>query len=687
MTQYYSPKCNDTDKLVKSRCQCKKSTKKTVKIRVIKKPKSNLKITVKKRKPKVVKKAKRVTKKKKSFLEKHRGPLYFKTKFVEEINQKWKDGLSINWTSRYGPHKGRCKKGYIKNPDDKFCYTFSDAMLKKHTQNTKPKTIKKIKNNKYQEQWALEPGKYALRVPNEKQLKIRRNRIDKVYELHEKIKKMDKKVLHPKKWQYPPEFLLNKMLQSTIVDLKADLKYLKKEAKEKVKTAKVKKTTPKKRTTLKKSLRKKSSPSSKAKTKRKRCPNGTKKDPLSGNCVPKTGVSKKKTSISKKQGTVIDNNTPKLAKELKKAQKKGNIKFSPSINRQLMTLKSVTPRGNIYDCPDGGVLVTTAKGSKCYSWKTKKAKEVMLKNLNTTKPVSAKLIIAPAQHQSNCWMNSFFVSWFLSDSGRKFNRWFRQTCITGILPDSKKSIPNKLKKPAFLLNKMIDASLRSKTEGDPARYAELMDTNDIIRQFHRAIPRGRIVKTKKASNPLTFYSTIYRKMLGIGDSHIGWQKGDISYTKGPMSWLNFYLSSDSPPTVKELNKLVGNASIIGDFIPKVIFLEVQDSPSILFNTSKKLEFTVDRQYVLNRKNVKPGKKYSYTLDAAVLRDTKKVHFSAYITINGVDYGFDGESYSRLEKFNWKSKLNKNTQWRFAEQYETYFNFNKGYQLLIYYRDS
>jgi len=595
MAQYYSPKCNDTDKLVKSRCQCKKRTKKTVKIKVIKKPKINLKITVKKKKPK----------------------------------------------------------------------------------------------DKYQEKWALEPGKYALRVPNEKQLKIRRNRIDEVYELHKKIKKLDKTVLHPKKWQYPPEFLLNKMLQSTIVDLKADLKYLKKDAKEKVKTAKVKKTTPNKRKTLKKSPSSKTKKQTQKQTKRKRCPNGTKKDPLTGNCVPKTGVNKKKTSTSKEEETVIDNTTPKLAKELKKAQKKGNVEFSPSINRQLMTLKSVTPRGNIYDCPEGGVLVTTARGSKCYSWKTKKAKEVMLKNLNTTKPVSAKLIIAPAQYQANCWMNSFFVSWFLSDLGRKFNRWFRQTCITGVLPDSKKSIPNQLKKPAFLLNKMIDASLRSKTEGDPARYAELMDTNDIIRQFHKAIPGSRIVKTKKASNPLTFYSTVYRKMLDIGDRHIGWQKGDISYTKGPMGWLNFYLSSDYPPTGKELNELIRNASIIGDFVPKVIFLEVQDSPSILFDTSKKLEFTVDRQFIskYSEKFIKPGKKYSYTLDAAVLRDTKKVHFSAYITINGIDYGFDGESYSRLEKFNWKSKLNKNTQWRFAEQYETYFNFTKGYQLLIYYRDN
>jgi hypothetical protein len=341
-----------------------------------------------------------------------------------------------------------------------------------------------------------------------------------------------------------------------------------------------------------------------------------------------------------------------------------------------MTLKSVTPKGNVYDCPNGDVLATTTKGTKCFGWKTKRAREIMLKNLNTTKRPSAGLIIAPAQHQSNCWMNSFFMAWFISDGGRKFNRWFRQTCITGKVPGSGKSIPTKMKKPAFLLNKMIDASLRSKSEGDPARYAELMDTNDIIRQFHRALPNSRIVKTKKASNPLTFYSTIYRKIIDIKDGHIGWHEGDISYTKGPIGWLNFYMASDNPPTEKQLNKLILNASIIGDFIPKVIFVEVQDTPSGKFKTPKKLEFKDNN-----------GNKYSYKLDAAVLRNTSKIHFSAYITINGIDYGFDGESYSRLEKFNWKSKLNKNTQWRFAEQYETYFNFTKGYQILIYYRDS
>ena len=232
-------------------------------------------------------------------------------------------------------NKGRCKKGYIKNPKDKFCYTFSDKILKKYTQKTKPVKAKR-----------------------------------------KTVKKTTKKPPNKKK---PPS--------------------------------------------------KKMPPS---KIKRKRCPNGTKKDSVTGKCVPKNKSLKR--NRFKERVSVIENNTPKLAKELRRDQKKGKVRYSPSINKQLMTLKSVTPKGNIYDCPNGDVLATTAKGTKCYSWKTKRAREIMLKNLNTTKPVSAGLIIAPAQHQSNCWMNSFFMAWFISDGGRKFNRWFRQTCITGKYP-------------------------------------------------------------------------------------------------------------------------------------------------------------------------------------------------------------------------------------------------------------
>ena len=53
MPEYYSPKCNKKDKLVKSRCECRK----TIKIKV-KRKKAKVRITVKKKKPKVVKKKK-----------------------------------------------------------------------------------------------------------------------------------------------------------------------------------------------------------------------------------------------------------------------------------------------------------------------------------------------------------------------------------------------------------------------------------------------------------------------------------------------------------------------------------------------------------------------------------------------------------------------------------------------------
>ncbi len=39
----------------------------------------------------------------------------------------------------------------------------------------------------------------------------------------------------------------------------------------------------------------------------------------------------------------------------------------------------------------------------------------------------------------------------------------------------------------------------------------------------------------------------------------------------------------------------------------------------------------------------------------------------------------------MTPFEWKKKLNKDIEWRFAKQYETYFNFQQGYYMLFYYR--
>lgn len=368
---------------------------------------------------------------------------------------------------------------------------------------------------------------------------------------------------------------------------------------------------------------------------------------------------------SKPNNLIIKNNTPKLAKELRKAQRTVTNTYSPSINRQLMSLKSITPKGDIYDCPNGDIMVQMKNGKKCFKWSSKRARDVMLQNLNTTKPVIASEIMAPMQNQSNCWMNSFFVMWFISDGGRKFNRWFRQVAITGKLPNGT-NIPSKFKQPAFLLNKMIDASLRG--GNDPSRYSELMDTNEIIRSFNMAAPKSGIVKTKVASNPLSFYSTIYKAIVGVTGKERNNTRSDSWVENGPTNWLNFVAHGND--TKEMLQNHIHNNFKISH--PKVIFIETFDSDA-----------GVEKHEILTFNE--NGKNISYKLDAVVLRNTTKIHFSAYITINNVDYGFDGESYSRLEKFDWKNKLNKDTQWRFTEKFETYFNFVKCYSMLIYYR--
>ena len=100
--------------------------------------------------------------------------------------------------------------------------------MKRKTAKTAKTAKKRKKKDVYREHWASVRGQYSLNVPTTNQLKVRRKRIDEVYKLYDKIKKLDKKVPAPKTWRYPPEYCHNKQLQDGIKDLKEDLK--KKEA-------------------------------------------------------------------------------------------------------------------------------------------------------------------------------------------------------------------------------------------------------------------------------------------------------------------------------------------------------------------------------------------------------------------------------------------------------------------------
>ena len=374
---------------------------------------------------------------------------------------------------------------------------------------------------------------------------------------------------------------------------------------------------------------------------------------------------KKKKTVKRKQKTeVIKTITPSLRQSIVKLEKKmDSIKkdeYSPSVNKKLLTLREITPKSYIHNCDGMDIVVKIKNKNKCMKWTSKKAKKVLLDNLLSNRPIKCDNIIAPKQFQSNCWMNTFFMAWFVSDKGRKFNRWFRQTMITGLDPDGKE-INKKLQKPLWLLNKMIDASIYGSRIGDNGvRFSSLMDTNEIIRLIFMVDPKN-LVKTKTAFNPFTFYKSIYNLLPG---NFLSW--GMIRFGGDGK-----FITSKNEATAEMSNTF--NTWHNNNILPKVLFVSYSDTVS-------SVEKQQSIKFIFNEKE-----KITYKLDAVIIRNIKKHHFSACITCNGKEYGFDGASYSPMQPFGWKNRLNKDVKWRFAEQHNMFFNFKEGYQILMYYR--
>jgi hypothetical protein len=195
--------------------------------------------------------------------------------------------------------------------------------------------------------------------------------------------------------------------------------------------------------------------------------------------IAKTKIKQKKNQKTLKmrnreKQTILHNTTPsniaKISKEIDDffEKGKGNTKsYSPTINQQLVTLKSI-PRNPIYDCNNKEAFDLNGPlkigipghiyGKNCFLYNTPEAKKFLLRNLAADKHINPNNIVPPVQSQSNCWFNAMFVTFFVSDKGRKFFHFFRQLMIEGKQKDGKE-IPEKLRDAFALLNFGIDACL------------------------------------------------------------------------------------------------------------------------------------------------------------------------------------------------------------------------------------
>jgi len=371
----------------------------------------------------------------------------------------------------------------------------------------------------------------------------------------------------------------------------------------------------------------------------------------------------KKTQRSrKKRIKTISNKTPQVNREIRTlvkhtvgASSSSPHSFSPSINHKILELKTEYKKDKkVFTCQKDYIKVFNGdkKKSECVHFTNPLAQKKMLENLLSKDKVNCKKITAPKQLLANCWFNVFFMCFFISDKGRKFFRYLREIMITGKDKDGKKVIDDWAHSTFFHLNLFIEASL----QGD--NIAKLMDTNEIIYELSTSIGQN-IPKVDEAGSPLEFYESI------------------ISYLKNdPQHILIFDVDTlqqlSDEGQQKNVEKYVKSHSHFPDMI--LIAINVTASKKL---HSKPLQITV-----------KSTKKSSikYELDSAIIMDTKRSHMACCITCNKKEYGFDGESFSRISPFKWKKKyLNEDKEWKFRSPVSTVFNFKNGVQYLFYYR--
>ena len=164
-------------------------------------------------------------------------------------------------------------------------------------------------------------------------------------------------------------------------------------------------------------------------------------------------------------------------------------------------------------------------------------------------------------------------------------------------------------------------------------------------------------------------------------------KGDdnaIYYLLDILAYLNYNPIKLEIIEYKNSNT-INNINNTLSYIPDIIILKIKN-----IQTNDNSNEELHKKSVILNINIK-NLSIKYRLDSIILRDTKEKHFCSLLTYNKNEYGFDGVSYRKLSKFNWKQMINKNKNWTFKgsnwrENNESIiWNFQNGYQLLFYYR--
>tara|TARA_B100001121_G_scaffold116483_1_gene102518 strand:- start:13728 stop:15338 length:1611 start_codon:yes stop_codon:yes gene_type:complete len=494
-------------------------------------------------------------------------------------------------------------------------------------------------------------------------------------------------------WKKSTINLFKKVTEKKFGKMKTKKKALKRTIKNKT----VKKVTIKKINKKKvKKITVKKKPANK-KTKKVKCSQEKKRECLKKAkiCNPETGRCKnpeiKKTTkktIKKPTKKKTIKITKKMIKELKDNPTISRLRsYSPSINKELDRL-SISPHDELFSIACNENQIFVPEKEKCFGWKTKKAQQYLLDNLKSKKPLIAENIRAPYQNRSNCWFNTFFMIFYITDKGRKFFKAFREAMITGLFitpHGSKSKIPDGLRYPFWLLNKMITAALIG--TNDPVAFWSDMNTNDVISEIYRKIGKrysgtkmlgwNKISKPGDAGNPISMFLAITNYF-------------DNNYNASGFGLRNFSIRGYESfkgletPGNQVYNHVVKNS-------PHIIIIEIIDKT----DDDKGLKTTANgklpgKNRYAQVSDFKKKKKYKignmeYSLESVGIRDIDRHHICALLTLNKKDYMFDGENQTNIYRKDWKKLINRNQTFKITPSISERYNFTKGYQCLVYFR--
>ena len=413
--------------------------------------------------------------------------------------------------------------------------------------------------------------------------------------------------------------------------------------------------------------------------------------------VSKKQVSKKKVLKQVQKKKIQKKVSKKVIKKVsKKVLKKAPIRlvdeptlikkpsfrsFSPVLNKdlQIHSLKTLKPKSlKLSD----DLLTLNIDENTTKGYNDIKVQEILLHNLRASKHLDVTKFIPPIQMLSNCWFNTMFVTFFFSDKGRKFFRFFRELMITGKKAD-KTYIPTTLAKLFFILNLFIEASYNQTSKSGALlekinSLTNKLNTNFFIYHIHQ------IINNKANSiNPVLLLKND-NKLYDI--PNIEDAGNPITYYESILSYLNYdtlkLLKHDittkiNVPQVIQSKFLTTSVNVI----PDILIFEDFESTSL---------FEKSYTFVDTKKQ-----SYNYVLDAIIITNKEHFdpkansHFVSVLTVNKKEYKFDGSSLSKLTPFNWKNMINSDKDWNFKEdpkyQPELY-NFTKGYKIMFYYRN-